>query len=136
MIQFGRLLSFPLTFKNLEPKLRELTLSKIDAVESDGTITVDADVNGHQVQLLLGTPLIDVSSSVKCYCSCDFFKYNLAYSLYKVNSLLYPEMFVLKPPKEKNTSLTLSGCKHIILVSRTLYQNRKLIQPKSLKELI
>lgn len=128
MIPFGRLLSFPLTFKNLEGKIKELTVQSIDATESGGVITVDSTINDHQQQMLIHGDLIESNLPVQVYCSCQFFTYNLAYALNKVGSLLYPENFILKPPKSKNTSLTISGCKHLILLARSLYQNRELIK--------
>lgn len=132
MLQFGRLLSFPLTFKNLEPKIRELDLKYINAIEENGNISVDSMVNKHNVQLIIYSEIINSSAPVKCYCTCEQFKFSNAYSLYKVNSLIHPEKFILRPPKQKNTSMTLSGCKHIILVSRTLYQNRNIIKKNNI----
>lgn len=131
MLQFGRLLSFPLKFKNLEPKIRQLKVTSFNAREEDGIISVNSVINGHDVQLVIQSKIIDSSSPVMCYCGCEQFKYNHAYSLYKIGSLLNPELFVLKPPKSKNVSLTLSGCKHLILASRILFQNRNLITQTS-----
>ena len=128
MIQFGRLLSFPMTFGNLTPKLRELRMGRIEATESGGLIRVSADVNGHQVQMIIHGPTIESSLPTEISCDCPFFAYNLAYTLSKAGSLLNPQSFVLRPPRTKNTSLTLSGCKHIVLLAQTLFQNRQLIK--------
>lgn len=128
MITFGRLLSFPLTFKNLEEKIRSLEVSSIDAIEQDGVIDVRSVINGYPQEMVIHGAAIESSLPVQVSCGCDFFKYNLAYGLYKVGSLLHPENFILRPPKKKNVFLTISGCKHLILLSRSLYQNRNLIK--------
>ena len=68
MIPFGRLLSYPLTFKNLEPKIKELKVERIEATESGGVITVDSDINGHHNQMLIHGSLIESNLPVQVYC--------------------------------------------------------------------
>ncbi len=128
MVQFGRLLSFPLEFKNLEEKIKDVKIDKLVA-RRNGTdqIVVDASANGHPVMMVIYDKEIQASSPVKLSCGCQFFTYNLAYGLYKQDSLLNPESFTLRPPKSKNTSLVLSGCKHIIKIARELYARKSQI---------
>ena len=128
MLQFGRLLSFPLTFKNLNEKIKAVSLNDINATIVDNNILIESKANNHHVLIVHGGNKLSVAAPVVLYCDCEFFKFNLAYGLHKNNSLLNPEQFVLKPPKKKNTSLTLSGCKHIILVAQTVWANRNLIK--------
>ena len=128
MIQFGRLLSFPLEFRNLEEKIKDVKIDKLVARRQDeDKIFVDASANGHPVMMLVFDRELQASSPVKLSCGCQFFLYNLAYGLYKQDSLLNPESFTLRPPKSKNTSLVLSGCKHIIKIARELYARKNQI---------
>lgn len=127
MIQFGRLLSFPLTFKNLTDKLKTVDISEIKATKSARNIQILANANGHVVELNIIDEKININSPVQLYCDCDFFKYNLAYTLYKNKSLLHTNNFVLMPPRKKNQSMQLSGCKHIILVCQSLWLNKNVI---------
>lgn len=128
MLNFGRLLSYPLKFKNLTNRISQVQISNISIryLEDHKLYNVSAIANGHQVFIQIYGDKISVKSPVKLYCDCDFFKYNLAYALYKQDSLLYPENFILTPPKKKNTSLTLSGCKHIILVAQSVWANKNI----------
>lgn len=127
MLNFGRLLSFPLTYKNLNEKLKTISTNQINAFENKDGIIVSAKVNDHNVSIQIYDKKIQISSPVSIFCDCDFFKFNLAYALHKNNSLLIPDGFVLKPPKVKNPYLSLSGCKHIILVSQILWKNHSFI---------
>ena len=127
MIQFARLLSYPATFKHLEKNVKPLNINTINASLINNIITVKTIINEHELELNVFDNQLRPNSPCKIYCDCDFFKFSLAYGLYKADALLYPERFVLKPPKTKNTFLTLSGCKHIILVARAIYQNRNII---------
>ena len=124
MLQFGRLLSFPLTFKQLTNKIKSINIQDINIIEKFNNIFITSVANEHSVEIQVLDPILSVKSPVKLYCDCEFFQYNLAFSLYKNNSLLHPEKFVLKPPKKKNVSMQLSGCKHIILVSQSLWVNK------------
>ena len=128
MIQFGRLLSFPLEYRHLENKVKDVQIEKLIANrEGDNKIIVNASANGHPVTIVIFGSEIQSSSEVTLSCGCQFFTYNLAYGLYKQNSLYNPESFVLRPPKSKNTSLILSGCKHIVKIARELYARKNQI---------
>lgn len=127
MIQFGRLLSFPLTFKNLTNKLKTVSISDIKAIKSSENIQILSSANGHNVEINIIDRKININSPVQLYCDCEFFKYNLAYPLYKNNSLLHTNNFVLRPPRKKNQHMQLSGCKHIILVCQSLWLNKNVI---------
>lgn len=128
MIQFGRLLSFPLEFRHLENKIKDIKVDKLIAKRNGvDQIIVDASANGHPVMMVIFDKELQASSPVKLACGCQFFVYNLAYGLYKQDSLLNPESFTLRPPKSKNTSLVLSGCKHVIKIARELYARKNQI---------
>ena len=128
MIQFGRLLSFPLAFRHLEDKIKDVKIDKLQAKKiNDNQIYIDAAANGHAVQFMIYDSKLEVSSRVQIQCDCKFFTYNLAFGLHQHTSLLHPESFVLVPPKSKNTSLVLSGCKHVIKVAREIYARKALI---------
>ncbi len=119
MIQFGRLLSYPLAFQNLEEKISGVQLDNVKVTKlAEDQILITSSANGHDVQILVLDKVIQANSPVVCSCSCQFFTYNLAFGLHQQRSLLNPGMFTLRPPKKKNTSLTLSGCKHIIKTAR------------------
>lgn len=125
MIQFGRLLSFPLAFRNLEEKVKDVKLEKLVAKKvNENQIYIEAVANGHNVQLMIYDKELQVSSHVQLHCDCKFFAFNLAFGLHQHTSLLHPESFVLVPPKSKNTSLVLSGCKHVIKVAREIYARK------------
>ena len=123
MIGFGRLLSFPLKFHNLGNKVKEIEMTEIGAVLQDGRIRINSVANGHNVEILAFGERLTSNTPVMVNCDCEFFKYNLAFGLYKVGALLHPEQFRLVPP-----NLTLSGCKHIILTAQTVFQNRQFIR--------
>ncbi len=128
MIQFGRLLSFPLAFRNLEEKIKDVKVEKLVAKRvNDNQIYVDSIANGHAVQIMIYDNELKVASHVQLHCDCKFFAYNLAFGLHQHTSLLHPESFVLIPPKSKNTSLVLSGCKHIVKIARELYARKNII---------
>ena len=126
MLTFARLLSFPLTFKNLDPKINAIDISDITAIRYNDRIVIHSVANGHEVYIENLSDSIAAKNPVRVFCDCDFFKYNLAYPLYKTGSLLFPERFMLKPPKHKNTSMQLSGCKHIILMARAIWTNKNI----------
>ena len=127
MLQFGRLLSFPLTFKNLNDKIKTVNISDIKAIKSENNIQIISAANGHNVEIIIMDEKINIHSPVKIYCDCEFFKYNLAYSLHKNNALLHPKNFILSPPRKKNQSLQLSGCKHVILVCQSIWLNKNVM---------
>ena len=128
MIQFGRLLSFPLEFRHLEDKIKDIKIDKLIARRNGSDqIIVDGSANGHPVMMVIFDKELQASSPVKLSCGCQFFVYNLAYGLFKQDSLLNPESFTLRPPKSKNTSLVLSGCKHVIKIARELYARKNQI---------
>jgi len=128
VISFGRLLSFPLQFRNLGNKIKQIEMNEIGAILKDNKITINSTANGHHVEILAHGSSLTANTPVEIFCDCEFFKYNLAFGLSKVGSLLHPESFVLVPPKSKNMHLTLSGCKHIILMAQTVFQNRQFIR--------
>lgn len=128
MIQFGRLLSFPLEYRHLESKVKDVKIDQLIAKRQGvDNIIVTASANGHPITMLIFDKEIQASSEVMLSCGCQFFAYNLAYGLYKQGSLYSPESFVLRPPKSKNTSLILSGCKHIVKIARELYARKNQI---------
>lgn len=127
MLQFGRLLSFPLSFKNLNEKLNKINISDIKAIKLKDKIQILTTANDHNVEINIIGDTINIKNPVKIYCDCDFFKYNLAYTLYKNNALLYPERFMLRPPRVKNLNMQLSGCKHIILTCQSLWTNKNVL---------
>lgn len=127
MINFGRLLSFPMKFNNLTKKISEINLQKLQVAQYQNNYIITSFANNHRVEILVLDSKIQISSNVKIFCDCDFFKFNLAFGLNKIGSLLHPEEFRLLPPKSKNTSLTLSGCKHIILTAQAVFQNRNFL---------
>lgn len=127
MIQFGRLLSYPLTFKNLNEKIKKVIVNDITIKQESDKFIVTAIANDHQVELNIFGNKLSTNCPTAIFCDCAFFKYSLAYGLYKNNSLLYPENFILKPPKSKNLSLSLSGCKHIIVVAQALWTKKNTI---------
>ena len=129
MIQFGRLLSFPLEYRHLENKVKDVKIDQLVAKRdiNNDKIIVNASANGHPVVMVIFGNEIQASSEVMLSCGCQFFTYNLAYGLYKQGSLYSPESFVLRPPKSKNTSLILSGCKHIVKIARELYARKNQI---------
>lgn len=129
MLNFGRLLSFPLTYKHLNDKLGLITVQDIQTRLDNNVIHIFAIANNHEVHIDIFNNRISSDTPVKVYCNCDFFKYNLAYSLLKNDGLLFPENFTkLFPPKSKNPGLSLSGCKHIILIAKTIWINRNIIK--------
>jgi len=129
LIQFGRLLNFSKSFDHLKSKLAELPIEEIQARQlSSGVILVAAMVNEHEVNITIQGPKLAVNRDIKCFCDCESFKFDHAYSLYKQGSLLHADRFVLKPPHKKNVNLEISGCKHIVLVAQTLWKNRDIIK--------
>ena len=125
LIQFGRLLSYPLEFRNLEDKIKDVQLSNIKVVKmAEDQILITSTANNHEVQILVLDKVIQVNSPIVCSCTCEFFSYSLAFGLHQQKSLLNPDMFVLRPPKKKNTSLVLSGCKHIIKTARDVLSKK------------
>ena len=90
MLQFGRLLSFPLTFKQLTDKIKSINIQDINIIEKFNNIFITSVANEHSVEIQVLDPILSVKSPVKLYCDCEFFQYNLAFSLYKNNSLLHP----------------------------------------------
>ena len=129
MLQYGRLLSFPLTFKNLEKKVKLVRLDNIVAQFSQDyqVFNVVAIANGkYTPKIQIFSPELSTSSLTRISCDCEFFKYSLAYSLYKNDALIDPENFVLRQPRKKNTSGSLGGCKHIILLAQQLWTNKNI----------
>ena len=125
MVAFGRLLSFPMAFQHLEQKVKDVKIDKLIAKKvNDQQILIDAAANGHSVQMMIFDKELSASSQVMLYCDCKFFEFNLAFGLSQQSSLLHPEMFKLVPPKSKNTSLVVSGCKHIVKIAREIYAQK------------
>ena len=62
MIQFGRLLSFPLTFKNLTDKLKTVSISDIKAIKSSENIQILSSANGHNVEINIIDRKININS--------------------------------------------------------------------------
>ena len=129
MLQFGRLLSYPLAFRHLEDKIKDVQLSDLKVTKiAENQIMINGIANNYDVQILVLDNIIQVSSPIICSCGCQHFEFSLAYGLYQQKSLLHPESFTLRPPKKKNTSLTLSGCKHLIKVAREVFSKKYLQQ--------
>lgn len=63
------------------------------------------------------------NTPVKVDCTCDDFKYRRAYVLWKHGALLYPENYLLEPPKKTNPGMVVSGCKHITRVAQEILES-------------
>ena len=55
-------------------------------------------------------------------CTCPDFQFRWAYVLWKHDGLLYPEKYVLEPPKKKNPGMTVGACKHVTRVIQDLLE--------------
>lgn len=124
MVNFGLLLTYPDKYKHLLPTIKDVKINDVNIHRTINNIIINGIANNHNVKIIVNDIELRVGSPVMVTCDCDAFKYNFAYGMYKMKSLIDPEHFFLKPSKKKNPSMTISGCKHLIAVSNFIWSNR------------
>lgn len=122
MLTLGYFVKFPATYKDREKTTKDVVLKNISAVrESDDKIVVTSDTGKYEQIIEIYDSSINLKSSVKVSCTCESFKYEFAYSVFKDGSLTGPIHFIrsiMQRPKEKNKYNIASGCKHLVVLAR------------------
>lgn len=134
MLKFRQILNFPSFFSNRIKSLKEIT-TKIKDIKSDNisNILIIGSSSKYTVQIKLLERKIELDTPVKVSCTCDSFKYEFEYVLFKNKGLIeenHPEANFILAPKKSNPNNVISGCKHIISLANLINNHREKILRK------
>lgn len=121
MIELKQLIRFPATFKEREKLVDQVKLTSIIPTKTDYGFEIKSQTNKYKQIMEIHDSKISVKSPVKVSCDCESFKYEFCNAIYKAGSLVNAFSFlrsIISRPKEKNQYNVISGCKHLIKMSR------------------
>jgi hypothetical protein len=121
MLTLGYFTKFPAIYKEREKLVPTVDLKNISVSQDEDKIIVTSNTGNYEQTIEIYDKTINLKSPVKVACTCESFKYEFAYSIYKDGSLIGALHFfrsIIQRPKEKNKYNIASGCKHLIALSR------------------
>lgn len=128
MLRFSEILKFPISYSERNNKV-DSTNWKVDYVTKNDKKIIFKGSNGSHTVIIEFISFnegkdINLTTPVKVFCDCESFKFEFAYACDKKEGLLNQSMFFPKPPKEKNSFLIATGCKHIIGFAQFINKNK------------
>ncbi|MCK9439425.1 MAG: hypothetical protein WC188_04670 [Candidatus Caldatribacteriota bacterium] len=134
MLTLSYFSKFPSVYKDREPSVKEVSFVSIEAERTENkTIFIRSSTGKYKQEIEIFDKDIHLNSPCKVFCSCESFKYEFANSIFRSGSLLQSISFIrsiVSRPKKKNEYNIVSGCKHLVALSRQATK----IKLKKLKE--